>query len=108
MRFRCGTCGAIQWRGLFPEPAFHMRWAIFHGVALGVCGVATKVLFARLGYTTDGWRNGLASLGVCAVLMLGFYAVAIVAEACVVAGRRCRACGVRGLRPESGGKGERP
>ena len=67
MRFRCGTCGARQWRGLFPEPIFHIRFAVFHGIALGVCGVATKVLFARFGYTTDGRRNGLASLGVCAV-----------------------------------------
>jgi|SRR5262245_21685702 len=107
MRFRCDTCGVSQWRGLFPEPTFQIRFSVFHGIALGVCGVATKVLFARLGYTTEGWRNGLASLGVCAVLIFGFYAVAIIAEACVVAGLRCRACGVRGLRPEFGGNGER-
>jgi hypothetical protein len=107
MRFRCDTCGTRQWRGLFPEPTFHIRWAIFHGIALGVCGIATKVLFAQFGYTTDGWRNGLASLGVCAMLMLGFYAVALFAEACVVAGQRCRTCGGRGLRPAFRGKAGR-
>jgi uncharacterized membrane protein YhaH (DUF805 family) len=97
MRYRCGTCRAEQWRGLFPEPMFHWRYALIHGVALGVCGSATKLLFARFGYTTDEWRNGLASLGVCAVLLFGFYGVAVVAEAISVATRRCRVCGERGL-----------
>jgi hypothetical protein len=104
MRFRCGSCGASQWRGLFPEPMFHIRWTVFHEIALGVCGVATRVLFTRFGYSTGGWPNGLASLGVCAVLLLGFYAVALFVEACVVARLRCWTCGVRGLRPDSGRK----
>jgi len=26
MRYRCGTCEAIQWRGLFPEPKFRPWW----------------------------------------------------------------------------------
>ncbi len=100
VRYRCGTCETKQWRGLFPEPMFHWRYAVVHGVALGGCGTATKLLFARLGYTTDGWRNGLASLGVCAVLLCGFYAVAVLAEAVwVAAACRCRACGGRGLHP---------
>jgi hypothetical protein len=98
MRYRCNKCEATQWRGLFPEPALHMRYAIFHGIALGVCGICTKILFARLGYTTDSWRNGLASLGVCAVLMVAFYGVAIVTEAFIMAVRRCRKCGSVGLR----------
>jgi hypothetical protein len=97
MRYRCSKCEASQWRGLFPEPAFHIRYVIFHGIALGICGISTKLLFARLGYTTDGWRNGLASLGVCAVLMLGFYGVAIIAEAFVMTVRPCRKCGSVGL-----------
>ena len=99
MRYRCGTCEAVQWRGLFPEATFHIRYAVFHGVALGVCGIATKLLFARLGYTTDGWANGLASLGVCAVLLSVWYIVALVAEAVWVCGRCCGSCGQRGLQP---------
>lgn len=98
MRYQCDLCEAAQWRGLFPEPACYMRYAVYHGVALGICSVATKLLFARYGYTTDGWRNGLASLGVCALLMFAFYGVAVVAEAFVVARLRCRECGRRGLR----------
>jgi hypothetical protein len=78
---------------------FHWRYAVFHGVALGICGTATKLLFAGFGYTTDGWQNGLASLGVCAALLGGFYGVAVVTEAIWVATRRCRVCGRRGLHP---------
>lgn len=107
MRFRCGTCGAKQWRGLFPEQLFHIRYAVFHGIALGACALATKALFARLGVATDGWRNGLASLAVCALFLLGFYAVAVFAEASLVARLPCRACGKRSLRPEFGKKSAR-
>jgi hypothetical protein len=57
------------------------------------------LLFARFGYTTGGWVNGPASLGVCAVLLAGWYVVAVVAEAVWACGRRCRVCGERGLRP---------
>jgi hypothetical protein len=92
---------------VFPEPILHIRWAIFHGIALGICGVATKILFARFGHTTDGWRNGPASLAVCALLMLGFYATATFAERCIVVRRRCRACGERGLHPGFDQKDER-
>jgi hypothetical protein len=97
VRYRCRACGAEQWRGLFPEQAPHSRYAIFHGIALGACGACTKLLFARFGYTTDGWRNGLASLGVCAALMFAFYGGAVAAEAFWAATRRCRECGARGL-----------
>jgi hypothetical protein len=65
------------------------------------------VLFTRFGLTTDGWRNGLASLAVCALLLLGFYAAALFAERCVVVRRRCRVCSGRGLRPEFDQKGEK-
>jgi len=108
MKFRCDSCGTSQWRGLFPESNHYVRWAVIHGVVLGTCGTATKFLFTYFGYSTDGWRNGLASLGVCAVLMVALYAVAIVVEVCVVAVRRCRECGMRGLRPDVGGNDERP
>lgn len=99
MRYQCRACEAIQWRGLFPEPTFHLRYAVIHGVALGVCGVATKVLFARFGQTTDGWGKGPISLGVCAALMVAFYGAAIMSEAVWMATRRCRECDRRGLRP---------
>jgi hypothetical protein len=99
VRYRCGSCEAEQWRGLFPEPMFHWQYAVFHGVALEVCGGATKLLFARFGYTTNGWVNGLAGLGVCAVLLSVWYVVALVAEAIWVCRRRCRTCGQRGLYP---------
>ena len=102
MHARCESCGAGQWRGLFREPALSLRYAVINGVALGVCGSATKLLFARLGLTTDGWRNGLASLGVCAALMLALYIVAFFADGCAVRWLRCRACGARRLRTESG------
>jgi hypothetical protein len=77
----------------------HWRYAVIHGVALGVCGIATKLMLARLGYTTDGWQSGLASLGVCALLLCVFYGVAVMAEAICVATRRCRVCGERRLHP---------
>src|SRR5262245_29439888 len=108
MRFRCNTCGETQWRGLFPRSNHYILWAVIHGIALGVCGVATKVLFTQLGFGTDGWRNGLASLGVCAILLLGLYGVAVIAETLIVAGRRCRLCGAQGLRPDHGDKAETP
>jgi hypothetical protein len=102
MRFQCAFCRATQWRGLFPPRSHYLRWAVIHGVALGTCGAATKILFTRLGYGTDGWRNGLASLGVCAGLLLGLYGLAFVAESLIIGSRRCRACGRRGLVPASG------
>src|SRR5262249_22172139 len=107
MHARCDGCGLRQWRGIFLEPALNLRYAVLHGVALGLCGGATKFLFTRFGLTTDGWRNGPASLGVCAVLLIAFYCVACVAEACVVGWLRCRGCGARGLRHEVGGEEER-
>jgi hypothetical protein len=98
MQYQCSACGTSQWRGFFPEKAFHLRYAVFHGVALGICGTATKILSQHLGYTVDGWRGGLRSLAICAAFLLVFYAVAITLEVCIVAFRSCRACGKRGLR----------
>jgi hypothetical protein len=100
MQYRCGACDTRQWRGFFPEATFHLRYAIFHGLGIGVCGVATKLLFARLGLSTTGWRNGPASLVVCALLLLGFYAVAMFAERRLLARCPCRACGACALHPE--------
>ena len=97
MKYRCASCAAEQWRGLFPKQVFDWRYPVFHGIALGVCGTSTELLFRWFGYTTSGWVNGLASLGVCAVLMAGFYCVALIAEGVVIYNRRCRECGQRGL-----------
>src|SRR5437660_10810077 len=44
MRFRCGSCGASEWRGLYPEEAVGTRAVIFHGIVLGVCGCATGLI----------------------------------------------------------------
>jgi hypothetical protein len=97
MRYRCDACGASQWRGFFPEPTFHLRDAVFHGVALGIAGSITMALFSRLGYSPRGWPGGPAALAVCAVILLLIYVIAIVAEACYVATRRCSECGARAL-----------
>jgi hypothetical protein len=98
MRYQCSNCEAAQWRGFFPEPVFHIRFTIFHGIALGICGVCTKSLFHAFGYSTDGWRSGIASLGLCAILMFGFYAVAVIVEMITVSTQSCRECGAKGLR----------
>jgi hypothetical protein len=98
VRYRCRHCGRTEWRGLFPEPASYLRYAVFHGAALGVCGIATKLVLARFGLPTSGWTGGPVSLLVCGALMLGFYGVAIAAEAFAVGSRRCRSCENRGLR----------
>lgn len=97
MKYRCASCAAEQWRGLFPEQVFDWRYVFFHGFALGTCGTATELLFRWFGHTTSGWVNGLASLGVCAALLSCLYSVALIAEAVLVYNRRCRECGQRGL-----------
>ncbi len=97
MRYKCAMCGECQWRGLFPEATFHIRYALFHGFAIGVCGVITRALFKRFGQTIEGWRNGLASLVVCALLVFVLYGVAVTVEALVVTRRPCRLCGERAL-----------
>ena len=98
MQYRCGACDTTQWRGFFPQATFHIRYAVFHGIALGICGTTTKLLFAHFGHETSGWRNGLSSLGVCAVLLLVAYVVAILAEGQTIARRPCQACGQQRLR----------
>ena len=98
MRYRCRGCGAVQWRGFFPAETFHVRYAAFHGTAVGVCGVAAKAVLGRLGYATDGWTGALV-LAVALPLVLLYYAVAVAAEAAIVSARRCAACGGRGLEP---------
>jgi hypothetical protein len=106
MRYECRACGAAEWRGLFPEPTRNLRYAVIHGVGIGVCGVATRILFDQLGYATTGWANGLAGLGVCSVLLLVYYGIAITVEAGVMERRPCRACGHRGLHMVIGGRPE--
>lgn len=97
MQYRCSGCETTQWRGYFPSTAFHVRYIIFHGIAIGSCGVATKLLFHACGYSTEGWWPALASLGVCLVLLGLFYSVALIFEALCVATLPCSNCGRTGL-----------
>jgi hypothetical protein len=99
MRYRCDACGTSEWRGLFPEQTFHLRYAVFHGVALGIASVITKRLFERLEYAAEGGAGGLASLATCAVILLLIYGIAVIGEQCVMMSRRCSACSARSLRP---------
>jgi hypothetical protein len=80
MQYRCEECGLVQVRGFFPAETFHVRYALFHGIAIGVSSVAVKIVFSKVGYVTSGWRGGLVSLGACAVLLLVIYGVAVVIE----------------------------
>ena len=99
MRYRCDACGFPQVRGFFPAETFHMRYAVFHGVAIGVSSTAVKIAFAKFGYHPIGWRGGLATLGACAALLLLIYGVAVFAEAITVAVRGCVACQSRRVFP---------
>ena len=92
MRYRCETCGLLQVRGFFPAEPFHLRYALFHGVALGVSSIAVKAAFARFAYEPSGWRGGLLSVGACAALLLVIYGVAVCIEQLTVAGRGCVEC----------------
>jgi hypothetical protein len=98
MRYRCNACGATEWRGFFPERTFHLRYAVFHGVAIGIAGIAVKAYFKRIGYVAEGLSGGLMSLAVAALVLLVVYGLAIAIEACVVAFLPCTGCGSRGLR----------
>ena len=92
MRYRCEECGLVQVRGFFPAETFHLRYAVFHGLAIGVSSVAVKIAFARMGYVPTGWRGGLFTLGACAVLLLVIYGIAVVIEQVTVAARGCAEC----------------
>ena len=97
MRYRCHACGRSEQRGFFPEQTFHAKYAIIHGVALGIASTTTKLLFHQFGFSTDGWRGGLTSLAVCAGILLLIYGFAVFAEAYYVAFCRCSTCGARTL-----------
>jgi hypothetical protein len=97
MKYCCITCKHEQWRGFFPEQVSDWKYIIFHGLAIGLCGTATRLLFQWLGQSISGWLKGLASLGVCAVLLACLYVGALLGEQVLVFNRRCRACGARGL-----------
>src|SRR3712207_5585641 len=92
MRYRCEGCGLLQVRGYFPAEKFHIRYAIFHGVALGVSSTATKIAFSRMGYHPSGLRGGLTSLGVCAAVLLLIYGAAVLVEWLCVMRRGCAEC----------------
>lgn len=93
MKYKCHSCEASEWRGYFPPEKLHFRYAVVNGIGIGICGIATKAMFASFGHTTDGWRLGLASLGICALLLLAFWAVVVIGEAIFVAAKGCQACG---------------
>lgn len=69
-----------------------LRVAAFHGIGIGICGAVTKSLFAAYLPSLVSWRYGWATLGVCAVLLLLFYTLAVLIEAAVVAFRGCQSC----------------
>ena len=77
-----------EWRGYFPQRFLHVRYALFHGVALGVSSIIVKTVFERIGRDPYGF----ATLPACLVVMLVFYGVAVVVESCVVAARGCTGC----------------
>ena len=98
MRYQCAMCGEKQWRGFFPQETFHIRWTVFHGIAVGICGIATREVFKSIGWSTEGWRNGLKSLGVCLLFLLAYYGIALTIEAMFVRRCKCHTCGERELR----------
>ena len=92
MRYRCNNCGIEEWRGYFPQQFFHLHYTLFHGIAIGVSSIVTKLVFQRIGYNAHGIRGGLASLGLCLVIILLIYGVAVFVETCAVAARGCTGC----------------
>src|SRR5882762_7752888 len=92
MRYRCDNCGTEEWRGFFPKRMFHPRYAIFHGIALGVSSCVVHTFFDRMSYKTEGFRGGMAVLGACLVVMLVIYGLAVMLELFIVAARGCRGC----------------
>jgi hypothetical protein len=108
MRYRCNRCGERQSRGPIPSTDHPFQVAVFHGIGLGLCGVTTRFIFNRLGYPIEGWLTGLASLAVCAVLLMLFYGVALIGEVLPVMRRPCSKCGRRGLQLEEAGTGNSP
>lgn len=88
MRYKCAKCGGQQWRGYFPERFFHIRYALFHVVALAVSSIIVKTVFERTAHDA----HGFAMLPACLVVMLAFYAVAVLTEACIIAAKGCTGC----------------
>jgi hypothetical protein len=88
MRYKCENCGVEERRGYFPRRFFHIRYALFHGIALGVSSIIVTTLFERIGRDP----HGFATLTACLVLMLVFYGSAVFVESCVVAARGCTGC----------------
>lgn len=101
MRYACEHCGTSQVRGFIPSWDHRFRVAVFHGIGIGLCGGATKTLFRRLGYSTEGWVHGPLSLLVCAVFLILYYGIATSLESWFISrSRRCLNCGRLGLRSD--------
>ena len=92
MKYRCEKCGTAEWRGLFPERTFHPRYAIFHGVALGVSSCVVHSVFDRMSYKPEGFRGGMTMLGAGLMVMIVIYGLAILFESFIVAARGCTSC----------------
>jgi hypothetical protein len=92
MRYRCENCDTQKWRGFFPQPVFHFRYSLFHGVALGISSVSTKLAFRRIAYEADGAMGAIASLAACLAVLLLIYGLAVTVEACGVAAQGCNNC----------------
>jgi hypothetical protein len=69
MRYKCQKCGVEEWRGYFPERFFHIRYALFHGIALGTSSIVVKTTFNQIGRKP----NAFATLLACLVVMLVLY-----------------------------------
>ena len=93
MRYKCQNCGVEEWRGYFPERFFHIRYALFHGVALGVAAIVVRMVFQRMGLEADGF----VMLPACLVVLVAIYGLAVLAEHCIVAVRGCARCKSRRL-----------
>jgi hypothetical protein len=90
MCYRCDSCGKAEWRGFFPERTFHPRYAIFHGIALGIAACTMRELLHR---KTSGFRAGMIMLGGSLVILLAIYGLAVFLESRIIAARGCASCG---------------
>jgi hypothetical protein len=93
MRYRCYGCHTEEWRGYFPKGMFGVRYAVFHGVAIGVSSVAVKEMLRYMQYQPHGLNGALVSLGGCLLILCSIYLAALIVESLVVAIRGCSKCG---------------
>ena len=100
MRYRCQQCNLLQWRGYFPAEMFHWRYAVFHGIAIGICRIPVFEVYQHWGYSMTSLRGGLLSLAIGIPLLLAWYGFAITLELLVVSQLRCKSCETRRLQAD--------